>query len=264
MKMTLFLPLLLLLTSGAGPSHAQTSTSQAPSSSSSSTAAQGKAYVRRFSVGISVPVLVFYPVKNGMLQQNVNSTLQVNSSTTATAHRLGGGALVQLAMPKQLAVVGAVSLRRVAFTSTKDTFTGVDNPNTPQDERKRTTDNESTKARLWDLTVMMRRYNKEHWEKGRRWFFEGGGTVRRAGSIRTSVATTTPTGDIVCCDATPHGVAHQLARGLVAGAGLQFTDEIGVRFVPEFRYTRWMNRTFDNLSTRSRRDQFEAVISFTF
>ncbi|MBK5290449.1 MAG: hypothetical protein JJE04_01980 [Acidobacteriia bacterium] len=219
--------------------------------------------MRRISVGLSVPVLVFYPVANGSLRQDVNSTLQVNSNTITTGHRLGLGAVVQLALPRQFALAGSLSLRRVAFNATKNTFTGVDNPNTAADERKLTTDDESTKARHWDLTVLVRRYNKEHWEKGRRWFFELGAAGRRTNKIQTSVATTAG-GETVCCNTTPHEVANKLARGVVGGVGLHFTDEIGVRFVPEFRYTRWLNRSFDNLSTRSRRDQFEAVISFTF
>ena len=44
----------------------------------------------------------------------------------------------------------------------------------------------------------------------------------------------------------------------------QFVDEFGIHVVPEVRYTRWINPTFDNLTTSSQRNQVEAAISLTF
>jgi hypothetical protein len=41
-------------------------------------------------------------------------------------------------------------------------------------------------------------------------------------------------------------------------------DDFGVKLVPEFRYTRWIQPTFDTLSTFSRKNQFEAIVSITF
>ncbi len=43
-----------------------------------------------------------------------------------------------------------------------------------------------------------------------------------------------------------------------------FIDDMKIRFIPEVRYTRWMGRTFDTLSTQSRVDQIEGTISITF
>jgi hypothetical protein len=48
------------------------------------------------------------------------------------------------------------------------------------------------------------------------------------------------------------------------GAGIQFVDEFGIHVVPEFRYTRWEERVFENLTTRSQVNQIEADISLTF
>ena len=53
-------------------------------------------------------------------------------------------------------------------------------------------------------------------------------------------------------------------RGATAGVGLQLVDPIGVRVVPEVRYTRWFGSVFDNRATRSRPDQVEFVLSLTF
>jgi len=57
---------------------------------------------------------------------------------------------------------------------------------------------------------------------------------------------------------------HRSSVGVVAGVGVQFDDEFGIHVVPEVRYTRWINPTFDNLSTNTQRNQVEAAISLTF
>ena len=41
-------------------------------------------------------------------------------------------------------------------------------------------------------------------------------------------------------------------------------DEFGIKVVPEFRYTRWVNPIFENLTTNTERNQIEAAISLTF
>ena len=42
---------------------------------------------------------------------------------------------------------------------------------------------------------------------------------------------------------------HRSSFGAMVGAGIQFVDEFGIHVVPEVRYTRWMNPTFENLTT---------------
>jgi hypothetical protein len=60
---------------------------------------------------------------------------------------------------------------------------------------------------------------------------------------------------------TPH---KNSILGVTAGAGGQLIDPVGVRVIPEVRYTRWFGATFDSLGLRSRRDQVEIVISIYF
>jgi len=40
-------------------------------------------------------------------------------------------------------------------------------------------------------------------------------------------------------------------RGFVGGFGVQLIDPVGVRVVPEVRYTRWAGRSFDAFSTHT-------------
>ena len=52
--------------------------------------------------------------------------------------------------------------------------------------------------------------------------------------------------------------------GVTAGFGGQLIDPVGIRVIPEVRYTRWFGATFDSPPTLSRRDQLEFMISISF
>ena len=58
--------------------------------------------------------------------------------------------------------------------------------------------------------------------------------------------------------------ADRTLTGLVLGGGLQLTDEMGFKFTPEIRFTRWYQRAFDNDPTRSAKNQVEFVFGVTF
>ena len=61
-----------------------------------------------------------------------------------------------------------------------------------------------------------------------------------------------------------HYTQESLGNRVVGGSGMQFVDEFGIHVVPEVRYTRWEDSNFDNLTTRTERNQVEANISLTF
>jgi hypothetical protein len=46
--------------------------------------------------------------------------------------------------------------------------------------------------------------------------------------------------------------------------GVHAVDPFGIRVVPEVRYTRWMGETWNMLSTKTSRNQIEAIISIGF
>jgi hypothetical protein len=52
--------------------------------------------------------------------------------------------------------------------------------------------------------------------------------------------------------------------GVTAGFGAQLIDPLGVRVIPEVRYTRWLGLNFDVPAAHSRRDQIEFVFSLAF
>jgi|GEM_PF-594370 len=238
------------------PNQTGSTTQQAPREKS-------RMYVRRFSAGLMVSVFVWPQVKPGGLSQTVDTRLSISSDTTADNRRVGFGAVAQLALTQRFALAVSGTRHNTGFTASNTTIEGVDLAGTAQDDRRFTTNRDVVTARLFDFTGLLRRYSKDRDERGARWFFEGGASIRKVSQIRAARTTTIN-------DATPVesqvtlAPAHKTARGVVAGLGAQFVDDIGIRVVPEVRYTRWLDRTFDNLSTRSRADQVQATVSFTF
>lgn len=222
-----------------------------------------RAYVRRFSAGILVPVNIWPTVKAGGLSQTVDTRLSVESDTAPDNKRVGIGAIVQMALTQRFAVAVIGTRVNTGYTVSNTTIEGVDLAATPQDDRRFTTNRDVVTARFYDFSGLLRRYSKDRDERGARWFFEGGATIRKTSHMRAARTTTVN-------DATPVNTtvtlapAHKSAKGVVAGLGAQFVDDIGIRVVPEVRYTRWLDRTFDNLSTKSRADQVQASVSFTF
>lgn len=221
--------------------------------------------MRRIFGGVSLSVLPLTSIPNGGVQQSFTTPriYEIQAGTTADTKRVGGGVLVGLRLPGKFAAVATGVIRPTTHMTSKNTLDGTDLVSTPQDDRRLTTEDETTKARYWDFSVLLRRYSKDHEETGPRWFFEGGGAARHVTNIATTRIVTVGTADPTT-NGTPHAVAHKWARGVVGGVGAHFKDDIGISVIPEFRYTRWLQRSFDLLSARSRRDQFEAVVSFTF
>lgn len=123
---------------------------------------------------------------------------------------------------------------------------------------------EDTHARLIDIPALVRYYGTGKRPGSPRWFLELGGEYQTLNNIRTSLSSTDSSGTVTCCTNTAAVPQHHNIEGVVAGAGIQFTDEFGIHVIPEVRYTRWMQSNFDHLSTTMNRNQVEADLSITF
>jgi hypothetical protein len=185
-------------------------------------------------------------------------------TTTGASQRIGFGAVVQAAITERFAVNVSLLTRRVGYQMNSDIYEGTDLTSTTADERKHTVTNEDTRARIFDLPVLVRYYGKDRHQPGARWFVEGGGSIRRVSSIKSSIDTTINSGTTSCCDTNPVKPEQRSVRGLVGGIGVHFKDDFGIRIIPEVRYTRWMGDTFKSFSTATQRNQIEAMISLTF
>lgn len=230
-------------------------------SPSVSTDLKRRSFVKPISVGITLSVLGQVPMVNGDFFDERTGYFET-ATTGVGGYRIGWGGNVQVRLPSKFAVVGSLLMHKSAHGSTIDTYVGTDNPNTPLDDRIHTTIEESSIANYWDYTLMLRRYTKDHFAPGHRAFYGGGMNFRDIRKLRseretTVGATTTP-------DTAPITPTRDIGRGIVGSVGAQFVDDFGVKLVPEFRFTRWLQPNFDTKSQLSRKNQFEAIVSITF
>lgn len=224
-----------------------------------------RAYFRRISFGATLSVMGLNVIP-GKITTNLTTAPPVNAAytTTGASQRIGYGGVVQVAITERFAVNISLLTRRIGYKMNSDIFTGIENPLAIVDPRKHIIRDEDTQARVYDLPVMIQYYGRNRHAPKLRWFVEGGGSVRRVTNIKTSTGTTLNTGTPSCCDLTAAVPANRTARGVVAGAGVYFKDDFGIHIVPEVRYTRWFNPTFQSFSTGTQANQVEAMVSLTF
>ncbi len=230
-------------------------------SSSVSTDLKKRAYVRPISVGVTLGVLGQTPLQNGDYFED-RTGYSADAVTIAGGYRIGFGGVAQVRLPRKFAFAASIMQYKSSHAKTLDTYEGIDNPNTPLDDRKHTTIDENSIVKYWDYSFMLRRYTKDHFAPGHRAFFGGGFNFRDVRNIRTARETTLGADTIT--DTKPIAPTRDMGRGIMGAVGAQFVDDFGVKLVPEFRYTRWLQPTFDGQSTLSRKNQFEAIVSITF
>lgn len=226
-----------------------------PSRTQEETVVKTPVYVRRASLGVSLSIVPMSLVREDSLRQTTtNPAGELSWSTKARKSRVGYGIVTQVVLSNRFAVAASPLIRRFGYEM--DTTMTAFSVTSRQ--------HEDTRARLIDVPVTLRFYTKSRFDPGPRGFIEIGGALRNVTRIRTQISTTAPDGTVGCCDNTPATPAHRSIKGAVAGAGLQFIDPVGVRVVPEVRYTRWFGNTFNTYSTTTQKNQVEVILSLTF
>lgn len=222
-----------------------------------------RAWVRRISLGPTISILGTDLTKDREASE-VTTTINALYSSINLRKRLGYGATAQVALTERFAVNLRFLVRKIGYQATSDIISGTDDTTTPNDERIRTIRNEDTRATLFDVPLTLRFFGTPRHEPGQRWFVEGGGAVRRVSRIKSRRDQRVGTAPVVCCDLSPVTPAARDIRGLVAGFGFHLVDPVGIRVIPEVRYTRWMGRTFESTATRTEKNQIEVVLSLMF
>jgi hypothetical protein len=225
---------------------------------------QEKAYVRKFSVGLSINTTPFNLLSKQSIVEKIAAAtpVETDSSVDPKSNRVGLGFTAQYAFSSKWAVAVAPVYRKVAFHAFLQKYEGVDNSSTFIDERALTQINEDTTARYLDIPLLLRHYSKPRTESGPRWFMEVGPQMRMTSRVRTARDIVPPKGDrYQDTVALPYKTN---SMGFSAGIGGQFIDDFGIRAIPEVRYTRWLNRPFDSVHGKTRVNQIEIVLTFAF
>jgi hypothetical protein len=131
------------------------------------------------------------------------------------------------------------------------------------DNRPVTTYTETTSADYWDIPILLRYHGWRQSGKLKRFYPLLGATMRVVGKVRTG-------NDILNADgstdyneiaATP---SHRFQVGATAGIGFRLVDELGIKLVPEIRFTRWISHTFEGQSFASSPNQAQIGLGVTF
>ena len=231
----------------------------------------GPVFVRRFSAGGKFRYLPLEAMAKGTLSTRVIDTVDVDARSNGDSLHYGYGLTTQVAVTNKWAVALELLSSKIEYQTGRNVTTFIVDPfENLLLETQLVSRDETTRARLWDVPLLLRYYTKSRYNRGPRVFFEGGGVVRRVTAISTSIETTTSTTNpdveemTDCCDTSPARVANPNALGAAVGIGLQLIDDVGIRVVPGFRYTRWFSNAFDDPPTRSEKNQLEVTIALTF
>jgi len=247
--------------SQTGGSQSGTSTSTSPSGTDKS-----RTYVRRFDIGATLSVLPLDMIHGGTSTVTNSNTVSTDYSSSNASSRFGYGISTQAAITDHIAVAVGVYLRRMGYTldTTVNTETPVVEGGTVVETISSTSTHEDTRSTIFDVPFTVRYYHKGRHTKGARWFAELGGSWRDVTHIRSSFGATDASGNSTCCTFGATAPEHRSAIGYVAGAGLQFIDPLGIRVIPEVRYTRWRNQIFDLNTVRTAANQLEVCFTLAY
>ncbi len=239
--------------------------SSGTSSSSSSSAPKPKEE-RRFTGGVTLTVLGLGLIPGRTSTVDNSTEISTQYQTKGASERIGYGLTVQARITHHFYVDISALLRHIGYqqtTTISTTTTEVLNGSSYLSTTFTST-HEDTRARMIEIPFLVRYYGSGKRPGSPRWFLEAGGAWRLANDIRTSTDTTDASDVNTCCTFTPTVPEHRSSIGMVVGAGIQFVDEFGIHVVPEVRYTRWIEPTFNNLTTTTSANQLEGAISLTF
>ena len=223
-----------------------------------------RAYVRRFTAGVSLSLTPLNLFPKITLQQRIEGTVPVEfiSNADPDSNRVGIGVMLQYALNERWAVNVTPTYRPFSFHAAIKRYEGVDNSSTFLDERSISDIEEDTRGRFIDIPLMARHYFKDRHDGGGRWFLEGGPTMRLTQQVRTKRLTRPPTGSAIE-DNIPLAFKKN-TMGATIGIGGQLIDDFGIRSIPQVRYTYWFNKPFDDIHGRTRGSQIEALVTFSF
>lgn len=185
-----------------------------------------------------------------------------NASTVSQSPGVGGGAAFEFRLARRLRLTADLLFHRLRYESKTSTYSGTDDPATGNDERSQFSISEQTKARLWDLPVLVHYRGLSSAGLLSHVWVSGGVAARSISSVRTRAEIKNPDGSSRV-DYLPAQPAHRRLLGVVIGFGFRFIDEFNIKVTPEVRFTRWTGPAFSSGTTRSPRGQLEIGVGFT-
>jgi hypothetical protein len=214
---------------------------------------------KRFSYGFRIRALT----SNGFDDQSLKlSDTKANTSqaisTTTTSSRFRLGPAIDLNLSRKLSIQAEAYFQGLQYITETKNYTGT----STDTGTLKSTITERTKTSFWDVPVLLRYRGLSEHRILSQTIVEGGFNVRKLTRIRTGTETLNAD-DTTAYNEIP-AAGNRLVKGAVAGIGFQFVDGYNIKTTPEIRYTHWFGATFQSQSSRSRTDQIEIGLSFSF
>ncbi len=214
---------------------------------------------RRFSYGFRIRAFTSNGFDDRSLQLSntlANTSQAISTTTTSSRFRLGPA--IDLNLNRKLSIQVEAFFQGLQYTTETKNYTGT----STDTGTLKSTVTESTKTSFWDFPVLLRYKGLSEHRLLSQTIVEGGFNVRALTRIRTE--TETLNADSTTAYNEIPAAGNRLVKGAVAGIGFQFVDGYNIKTTPEIRYTHWFGTTFQSQSSRSRTDQLELGLSFSF
>ena len=219
---------------------------------------------RRYNFGFRVDYIPFRMFNTSTATASTAKPIADYTYTGSTkSQKFAGGPVFEWRLTKHLSVGAELSFHRASYAQVTQIRSGKKDPNAGTDARPVATITENTTANYWDVPILARYRNIRSSGIFKRFYPLAGVTYRYVGRIKTG-------NQIINADAStdyneiPATVSRRNQIGFTGGIGFRFVDELGIKVVPEIRFTRWMNHTFDGLSYTSSPNQAQAGVGITF
>lgn len=185
--------------------------------------------------------------------------ISVDYNGSAKPQKYDYGPLLELRINRRFSLAAGMMYHPVKWSLvTSNTY----NPPVPRGVLLNAT-SEQNRARVFDIPAVIRLRNITLRGPLSHVFVEGGGAMRVLSNIKSSTTMTYSDSTTSTSNAPVH--AHkQTTAGVVGGAGLRFTDELGIHVAPEVRYTHWFDSNIVEQRINFPKDQVEVGLSFSF
>jgi len=226
--------------------------------------------IKHFSFGLRgryLPIKSFSVMANNSTQTTTLAPPPApkdwNFTTATHSPAWGGGVAGEFATGGKWTITAELMYNRLAYSKQTNILWGTVDPTNTTDTRNHEFHTEDTKARLFDLPVMVHYRGLASSGLFSRMYVAAGATARYVTSIKSFLYTIQPDAS----NSTTSQVVSPSKRLLVGGTigvGFRVVDDFNIKTTPEIRYTRWGGSTFSQDSTVSPRNQIEVGVAFTF
>jgi hypothetical protein len=226
-----------------------------------------KGPTRRWSVGLRLQWLHTKLIETKVVSTSTTKPVADYTYTgSESSPSLSAGPYVEYRFWRNLTFVGEFRFRHAEFKQVTTMKSGIVDPNSATDDRRTTTTTQTNKANYWEFPFLVRYqglWPRTAW--GRMLYATGGIELRHIGRVRTGTSYS-------YADATtdynenPTEPSRRNQVGYVVGLGIRpFENFMFIRHItPEVRFIGWQGTPFEDVGYRSKKNQVEAGIGFSF